>query len=109
MTGKLARYTAVVLTSGLTWAVAPLLAGQAVESPQPARQGRLTGPAPPQVIVQSEASAERTREQLERVLEKYPPSLGSVLRLDPSLAANSAYLAPYPVLSAFLNQHPEVA
>jgi hypothetical protein len=35
--------------------------------------------------------------------------LGRVLKLDPSLMNNSGYLAPYPALSAFLAQHPEIA
>ena len=53
-------------------------------------------------------NAERVREQFIEVLEKYPPSLGRVLKLDPSLMANDAYLAPYPGVAAFLAQHPEV-
>jgi hypothetical protein len=32
-----------------------------------------------------------------------------VLKLDPSLLSNQAYLAPYPALAALLSQHPEVA
>jgi hypothetical protein len=43
------------------------------------------------------------------LLRQYPPSLSEVLRLDPSLLTNQAYLAPYPTLAAFLAQHPEVA
>jgi hypothetical protein len=54
------------------------------------------------------ADAERTREELNNLLEKYPPALGRVLKLDPSLMSNPAYLAPYPGLAAFLSQHPEV-
>ena len=43
------------------------------------------------------------------MLGKYPPSLGRVLKLDPTLMTNQDYLAPYPELAAFLAQHPEVA
>jgi hypothetical protein len=53
--------------------------------------------------------ANETREALQRLLQQYPPSLGQVLRLDPSLLTNEEYLAPYPNLAAFLTQHPEVA
>jgi hypothetical protein len=42
-------------------------------------------------------------------LRQYPPSLGEVLRYDPSLMSNEAYVAPYPSLAAFLAQHPEIA
>jgi len=52
--------------------------------------------------------AQRTRGQLSSLLEHYPPSLHSVLALDPSLLTNQAYLAPYPALSTFLSSHPEV-
>lgn len=54
-------------------------------------------------------SANDTRDRLRQVLEQYPPSLGEVLQLDPSLLTNQAYLTPYPTLAAFLAQHPEVA
>jgi hypothetical protein len=52
--------------------------------------------------------AERTREELMNLLQKYPPALGRVLKLDPSLLTNDAYLTPYPALAAFLRQHPEI-
>src|SRR4029078_13220889 len=51
---------------------------------------------------------EMNREQLERILERYPPAVGRVLKLDPSLMANHAYMAPYPLLSTFIAEHPEV-
>src|SRR5437870_2000492 len=41
-------------------------------------------------------SARDTKAALDRILTRYPPSLWQVLRLDPSLIANAAYLAPYP-------------
>jgi len=59
--------------------------------------------------VSQEASAEQTRSQLEIILEKYPPAVGRVLKLDPSLMTNQAYMTPYPALSAYITQHPEVA
>ena len=58
--------------------------------------------------VSPDGTAEQTRQQLETILEKYPPSVARVLKLDPSLMANQAYMAPYPVLSAYLAQHPEI-
>jgi hypothetical protein len=55
------------------------------------------------------AGAEATRSQLRELMKQYPPALGRVLKLDPTLLANPQYLAPYPTLAAFLKQHPEVA
>jgi hypothetical protein len=79
----------------------PALA-QAVPAPRAAVQGeRGQVPAEPH-------DANSTRDQLMDVLEQYPPALGRVLKLDPSLLTNQAYLAPYPALSTFLTQHPDV-
>src|SRR5205823_8271480 len=52
--------------------------------------------------------AEELRQQLERLLDQYPPSLARVLRLDPTLLTNPSYLQPYPALATFIQQHPEV-
>ena len=54
-------------------------------------------------------NARETRQQLAELLQQYPPSLGEVLRLDPTLLSSEPYLAPYPALGAFLAKHPEVA
>ena len=54
------------------------------------------------------ASAEEVRRDLEEMLKQYPPTLPRILRLDPSLLSNPGYLQPYPALSGFLAQHPEV-
>jgi hypothetical protein len=53
--------------------------------------------------------ASDTRQDLRRVLDAYSPALGRVLKLDPTLLTNDAYLAPYPELARFLQAHPEVA
>jgi hypothetical protein len=53
-------------------------------------------------------TAEETRRELEELLRQYPPSLPRILRLDPSLLGNQAYLQPYPALAAYLGQHPEI-
>lgn len=51
---------------------------------------------------------DRTRAELAQLLQRYPPRLGEVLRLDHSLLSNESYLSPYPELRTFLGQHPEV-
>lgn len=53
-------------------------------------------------------NAAETREEFYRVLEQYPPGLGRVLRLDPTLLTNQAYLASYPKVAAFLGQYPDI-
>src|SRR5918993_736489 len=52
--------------------------------------------------------AEETRRAFYQVLEQYPPALGYVLRLDPTLLTNQAYLASYPNVAAFVAQVPDI-
>ena len=52
--------------------------------------------------------AEATRDELMEVLRRHPPSVGRVLKLDPSLMQNESYLAAYPQVRDFLNAHPEI-
>jgi len=63
----------------------------------------------PSVVTIEQPDAQRTRDELARLLEHYPPALRGVLALDPSLLGNQSYLAPYPALVSFLNAHPEIA
>ena len=53
-------------------------------------------------------AAQKVRDDFMVVLHKYPPSVGQVLKLDQTLVTSDQYLAPYPAIIAFLNQHPEV-
>ena len=84
--------------------------GDAAQRPEPSSgQTRTSGQGQVESApVYSEQSAEQTRERLYAILQDYPPSLGRVLKLDPSLLNNEAYLAPYPALRAFVKQHPEI-
>ena len=52
--------------------------------------------------------AQATRQALLELLRRYPPSVGRVLKLDPSLMRNESYLGSYPGLQQFLAQHPEI-
>lgn len=56
-----------------------------------------------------DADSRQTREEMKSLLRRYPPELGYVLKLDPTLFANQTYLANYPALANFVAQHPEVA
>ena len=53
--------------------------------------------------------ARETRDRLNDIFNQYPPSVREVLRIDPTLLYRPDYLATYPVLAAFLEQHPEIA
>lgn len=77
----------------LTWAQPPKA------SPPPAF------PAFPTI---DQPDAQRTRDEMSRLLERYPPSLRTVLSVDPSLLGNQPFLATYPALVSFLNAHPEI-
>src|SRR5206468_11996068 len=56
-----------------------------------------------------DADSRQTREEMRSLLRRYPPELGFVLKLDPTLFGNQAYLTNYPALANFVAQHPEVA
>ena len=90
--------TLLALTAGTP----PALAQQ----PRPEPAVERPSDRPPQVVLAQDAN--ETREEFEGLLKRMPPAVGRVLRLDPSLLRNQAYLAPYPALGNFLQQHPEI-
>lgn len=104
---RFVRVFAAIAVVAFAW---PVAAAQRTPSPS---SGRLASPGTGQAesapaLRGDEASAEETRDQLDRMLTKYPPAVGRVLKLDPSLMSNPSYLAPYPLLSGFIAQHPEI-
>src|SRR5688572_20651873 len=96
------RY-ALSLLVFLGLSAAPLGAQAQAPAQTPAVQ---EGTPPP--ILEQQQSAEQTREELHELLRQHPPSVASVLQADPSLA-NPEYLKPYPLLSNFIQRHPEIA
>ena len=48
------------------------------------------------------------REDFGRILSRYPPELGTILSLDPTLLSNEAFLTEYPILAAFIAENPQV-
>src|SRR5688572_26420892 len=78
------------------------------QAPQAPPQQAAPAPqvAPNQVFIERE-SAQETRARLHDLLQQHPPAVGEVLRRDPALAGPD-YLAPYPALLTFIQQHPEV-
>jgi hypothetical protein len=97
---------AVFLLSGAAAAQAQRAPAPSSGRPVAVEKGQ-TG-STPQTFT-DDADARETRERLESLFEKYPPTLAGVLKLDPSLLTNENYLATYPALGAFLTQHPEIA
>jgi hypothetical protein len=59
--------------------------------------------------VTSDLDARTTREQLRELMERFPPDLARVLKMDPTLLRSDAYLAQYPALAQFLSLHPDIA
>ena len=59
--------------------------------------------------VAEDANAPQTMQRLQELLQQYPPSLGKVLALDPTLLNDDTYLQPYPQLATLLAQHPDIA
>lgn len=46
--------------------------------------------------------------EFDELLDKHPPAVGLILKLDPTLFHNKQYMANYPALSEFIARHPEV-
>jgi hypothetical protein len=61
------------------------------------------------MFIQETRDARETREKLNELFRQHPPSVQDVLRIDPTLMYRPDYMANYPVLAAFLEQHPEIA
>jgi len=90
---------------------ATLVLSTAALAAQPAPPAPAQPPAAPGTAVQlyqPPVDAHTTREQLQEILRQYPPAVGEVLRRDTSLLNRPDYIAPYPQLAAFVQQHPEI-
>ena len=93
-------------TAGAAAAAASPVDGapQRVEAATP-RQVEATQPNPQGGLSQNAAE---TRRDFYKVLEQYPPALGRVMRLDPTLMTNASYMASYPNVAAFFARYPDV-
>jgi hypothetical protein len=78
------------------------------QRPSPPSTGPQQSSPGPAVLVER-PDARETRDRLNDLFNQYPPSVREVLRIDPTLMYRADYMANYPVLAAFLEQHPEVA
>src|SRR4051794_17182079 len=105
MSSRFASLRVPLVVCALLFADSPFAA--AAQRPTPAAEQPAARPAAPQVIP-SEQDSQETRNDFEALLKRFPPSVARVMRIDPSLMRNDAYLAPYPAIAAFLQQHPDV-
>ncbi len=103
---RLSRPAAVAVAALTTLTLATGAAAAQRQPAAPPAEAAARTPAPPSSVVQMDA--DETRRTLEEVFKQYPPTLARVLRMDPTLLVNDAYLQPYPQLAAFLKQHPEI-
>ncbi len=103
----LTRTSKTLRTLAVTLWMTALLSGL---PPTLLAQGRPTqAPAPaPAAAPVDERDARETRQRLRDIFNQYPPSVGQVLRLDPSLLSKPEYMASYPTLATFITQHESV-
>ena len=104
--------TVSLFTLTLAGAAAPVLAQQ---QPAPRQE-----PVRPQVLIDRsrlsdedkarllEQNAWNIQQDLWRVMRQYPPAVGEIIQRDPSLLGKPDYMAAYPTLAAFVEQHPEI-
>lgn len=100
-----------------------MMSAAATEARQPAQPTRPATPSAPQrpqppagpaqtspgMMIPETRDARETRDRLNDIFNQHPPSVREVLRIDPTLMYRADYMANYPVLAAFLEQHPEIA
>jgi hypothetical protein len=111
------NFAVSALVVGLLMAVS--VTGTEARQTPPARSGSPVAPQQPQpptapvpsgaVVLRETTDARETQDRLRDVLNQYPPSVREVLRIDPTLLYRPDYLATYPMLASFLEQHPEIA
>ena len=99
--------TRTLLAACILSATTAVSAQQPLPQPaQPVVQG--VQPAPQVPVFQDSVDARQTQDEFRELLRRHPPAVGEVLQRDPSLMTRPDYLAPYPQLQAFLQQHPEI-
>lgn len=97
--------SAALLLGGLILLVPAIATAQAST---PVAPGAAREQAPVPAPIEDRIDAHQLHGQFDEVLRQYPPTLREVLRLDPSLLTDAAYLSSYPALAAFLQRYPQV-
>lgn len=75
----------------------------------PARPSAAGAGATQPPLPSADVDARTTREQFRDLMQRFPPNLARILKMDPTLLGSDAYLAQYPALAAYLTAHPEIA
>lgn len=103
----LAIRTILILT--LMCATAAGAMAQPEERAEPARDTAAAGTTPETSEAEPPAPNSQTlRDQTTALIGQYPPEVGSLLWLDPTLLADEPFLARYPDLARFVAEHPEI-
>lgn len=92
---------AIGLVAALAILGTPVLRAQRAAAPP--------GDSRPAAAAADRRDVEELHNDFRDVMRQYPPALGQILKLDPTLMNNAAYLQGYPALGAFLTAHPEIA
>lgn len=102
---------AFILSAGASEARQPAQPVKPVTPSAPQRPQPPAGPAQtsPGMFISETRDARETRDRLNEIFNQHPPSVREVLRIDPTLMYRPDYMANYPVLAAFMEQHPEIA
>ena len=98
------RFAAALAVSTALLAFAPVPLTAQAGSAQPSAAGQ------PGEVYSAEPvqDAEQLRQRFREVLNRYPRSVGRVLRMDPTLFGDESYMAGYPALAQFVARYPEV-
>lgn len=99
-------FAAALLVTALSLAAPGFASAQRPEPGAAARPPVTVEATPPAQGLAQDAN--ETRRDFYEVLEQYPPAVGRVMRLDPTLLTNPSYLASYPKIASFLAQYPDV-
>jgi len=74
-----------------------------------AQSAQTAGETSQQFLTVDQPNAEKTKNEFDQLLNRYPPTVRGVFRQDPTLMTQPQYLTPYPALASFLGTHPEIA
>jgi len=101
--------TALLVSAAVSEARQPAQRAPAAPAPPQRPQAPAAPAQSPGMVIAENRDARETRDRLNEIFNQHPPSVRDVLRIDPTLMYRADYLANYPVLAAFLEQHPEIA
>jgi hypothetical protein len=100
--------TSILRSVVIALAVVAITLPAAAQTPQPATPATQTV-AQPAAPNQSEFDSRAVQGEFRELLNRHPENVGVLLKLDPSLFRNEAWMASYPALRDFVARHPEVA